>query len=156
MLHILLICTGNTCRSPMAEALLRSKVKENDLEGHIAVSSAGIAVWGQVGASAEAQAVMASQGLDLTNHHSCQLINEHIAKADLVLTMTEGHKRAVLSVVPCSQDKVYTLSEFAGEQGDVYDPYGGDFVIYQECAKEIEKILGSCWRKIRILAGKKN
>lgn len=156
MLHILIVCTGNTCRSPMAEVLLRDKIERENLSSQIAVSSAGVAVWNEGSASIGAQAVMGRRGINMTSHNSRRLLIEDIVAADLLLTMTIGHQAAVLSLMPQAIDKVFTLAEFAGEYKDISDPYGGNTDVYEACAAEIEKMLEKSWMKIIELAGKKN
>ena len=156
MLHVVIVCTGNTCRSPMAEILLKNKIKENNLHQQIAVSSAGIAVWKEGYASEGAQEAMNLRGFDAASHRSRQLLLEDIRTADLLLTMTQNHKEAVLNAMPDAQTKVYTLAEFAGEDGDVSDPYGGNSAIYERCAEEIEKMLEKSWKKIVAWQEKRN
>ncbi len=154
MLRILIICTGNTCRSPMAEVLLRRKIEQAGLNEKIMVSSAGIATGGKFPASAGALAIMRSWGLNLTNHISRQLVPEYTEAADLVLTMTAGHKQTVLKIAPAAAGKVYSLKEYAGADCDVADPFGGSNQDYQACAEQIEKMLAKIWEKIVTLAGK--
>ena len=156
MLHILIVCTGNTCRSPMAEVLLRDKIQRENCTQQIVVSSAGVAVWSEDSASKGAQAAMRQRGIDLRNHRSRRLLFEDVAAADLVLTMTNSHKTAVLSLMPEAANKVFTIAEFAGENRDISDPYGGSTAIYEACAVEIEKLLEKSWGKIVKLAGEKN
>jgi len=84
------------------------------------------------------------------------LLLEDIRTADLLLTMTQNHKEAVLNTMPDAQTKVYTLAEFAGEDGDVSDPYGGNSAIYEKCAGEIEKMLEKSWKKIVAWQEKRN
>lgn len=156
MLQIVIVCTGNTCRSPMAEVLLNNKIKEQRLDKQIIVSSAGVAVWSEGCASAGALEAMKLRGLDAKSHRSRRLLLENVVKADLLLTMTENHKAAVLDLMPEAQDKVYTLAEFAGDNGEISDPYGGNLVIYESCAAQIEKMLEKSWGKIVDLAGKKD
>lgn len=156
MLQILIVCTGNTCRSPMAEVLLRDKIQKCNVTEQIAVASAGIAAWGEGEASIGAQTVMKKRGIDMVSHRSRPLCLEDIAAADLLLTMTASHKAAVLSIMPEARHKVFTLVEFAGEHRDISDPYGGNTDIYEACAVEIEKSLENSWSRILELAGKMN
>lgn len=155
MLRILFVCTGNTCRSPMAEALLKEKIRQRGLGDKIMVYSAGVAAGVQAPASSGAYLAMHAKGIDLASHVSRQLLPETIAGADLVLTMTAGHKSSVLQLVPSAGDKLYTLAEFAGKSGQVADPFGGSTGIYQACAGQIEQLLELAWDKFVRLAGKK-
>jgi protein-tyrosine-phosphatase len=154
MLQIVIICTGNTCRSPMAEVLLKDKIEKYNAAEQIAVASAGIAAWNEGRASKGAQCVMKQRGIDILAHRSRRLSREDIVRADLLLTMTTSHKEAVLSIMPEAWNKVFTLAEFAGEKKDISDPYGGDTAIYEACAVEIENILEKSWGRILELAGK--
>lgn len=154
MLRILLVCTGNTCRSPMAAALLSDMVLQAGLADKIAVESAGIAAGCQP-ASLQAQAVMRQAGLQLDKHCSAQLVPAKLAAADLILTMTVSHKRAAASMAPGMTGKIFTLAEFAGQAADVSDPFGGSEAEYRMCARQLQHLLTQAWGKIVSLAGKK-
>lgn len=141
-MHILFVCTGNTCRSSMAEAIFNNKLIKNAKQyNNITVSSAGIAAYPGDKASPNAIRVMAKRGIDLNIHKARQLTPEMIEKADLILTMTQGHKQMVLRMDPSAASKVSTLREFAGFSGDINDPFGGNEEIYEKCALEIEKMV---------------
>jgi len=154
MFRILIVCTGNTCRSPMAETLLKRKAADNGMSDSILVLSAGIMGSGDA-ASKHACTVMRSRNLSLDEHVPRQLSPEFIAASDLVLAMTASHKKMVISYVPEAADKTFTLAEFAGEMGDVLDPFGGSEAMYESCALQIATLLDKSWEKIVKLAGDK-
>ncbi|MFP7298593.1 low molecular weight protein arginine phosphatase [Neobacillus niacini] len=144
MQRILFVCTGNTCRSPMAEAILKSK-KIDGLE----VMSAGIYAASGSEASAHAKKVLDDHHID-HNHSSAMLNGESVQWADLILTMTASHKHAILEQYPFAERKVFTLKEFTGENYniDVVDPYGGSLAIYQETFQELEKLITKAIEKM--------
>lgn len=139
---IAVVCTGNTCRSPMAEVLLRDKLSQMDGRGDkIEVVSAGVAAGNGSPASPQAIDVMKAKGLDLENHSSRMLDDHLVASADLILTMTRGHRAAILAAWPDLHDRVHTLRR---DGGDVTDPVGMPIEVYQQCAEQIDQEL-SAW-----------
>ncbi len=138
---ILFVCTGNTCRSSMAEALARDMVARKGLQGEIEVVSAGIAALPGSEASPQAVAVMEEMGLDLRSHRASLLTRRDVEEADLVLTMTRGHKKMVREMAPDLAEKIFTLAEYAGRGGDVPDPFGGPVDVYRQCAGELRYLI---------------
>jgi protein arginine phosphatase len=144
MQRILFVCTGNTCRSPMAEAILKSK-KIDGLE----VKSAGI--YAATGSEASAHAKRVLEDHQIDHHHSSNMLNvDSVRWADLILTMTISHKNAILQQYPEAGVKVFTLKEFTGENYnvDVVDPFGGNLAIYQETYQELEKLITKAIEKL--------
>ncbi|HXW97253.1 MAG TPA: low molecular weight protein arginine phosphatase [Gemmatimonadales bacterium] len=143
MTHILLICTGNTCRSPLAEAMLRRKLQERGVEG-VTVGSAGTGAWDGAPASEGAYLVALEHGLDLSSHRARLLTRELVDGSDLVLTMARHHLARAEQLG--ASGKAHLLGEFAGGEGataEVRDPFGGDLEGYRETYEELDAMLGA-------------
>ncbi|MFN0017444.1 MAG: Sua5/YciO/YrdC/YwlC family protein [Pirellulaceae bacterium] len=139
------VCTGNTCRSPMAELLLRKRIAEKlgctleDLEERgIMVMSAGVAATPGVRPSPEAVVAMKQRGLDLSMHESQPLTDRLVRFADIILTMTRNHRDAIVSSFPEAAARTHIISK---NRGDVSDPIGGPAELYHRCADQIDGFL---------------
>ncbi|MDD6214373.1 MAG: low molecular weight protein arginine phosphatase [Firmicutes bacterium] len=135
-MNILFVCTGNTCRSPMAAALFNKIAVKRNLD--VRIESAGIFANEGEPASTEAVVAMKKYGIDLLGHHSQSINTELLEKCDLILTMTTAHK---MLIEPSAQGKTFTLNEYAGMDEDIQDPYGGDVEEYERCAEQIYSAL---------------
>lgn len=145
MKRILFVCTGNTCRSPMAEALFRAKAEGQGWE----IRSAGVAALDGQPASQHAIEVLRERGIE-GEHQSSRLNEELVNWSDLILTMTRSHKQAILTYFPEAESKVHTLREFVGVEGyaDIADPFGGALEDYRRCADEIEELLDRLYEQL--------
>lgn len=146
---VLFVCYGNICRSPMAEGFLKKMLEDYDGSVKVEVLSAGLNAFGGP-PTREARVVMRKRGIDISSFTSKQLTEELIEKANLVLTMEKSHKDRVTSWNLGSECKVFTLKEFAGENGDldIGDPYGRGIAAYEACAEEIELSLIKTFEKL--------
>jgi len=145
MAEIFFVCTGNTCRSPMAATLAAAIFAREGIS--ITVKSAGVAAASGSPASKHAIAAMQLEKLDLSGHASQAAAAEVLAKAALILTMTKAHLNRVKSIIPTAN--AYTLGEFADSLVEISDPFGGSLDEYKTCAAQIKTLLEACAEKFR-------
>jgi protein-tyrosine phosphatase len=144
---ILFVCYGNIARSLMAEGYLKKMASEHNLK--IQVSSAGLNAQG-LPPTRETLEIMKKEQIDLSNRTARQLTRELLEQADLVLTMEEIHKKAILFYYPQLKNKVFRLKEFAGEirDLDIQDPYGKNIKVYEARYEEIKSSILKSFDKI--------
>ena len=141
-MQILFVCSGNTCRSPMAEYILKSKLKFADIKG-VKVKSAGLSANNGDKMSENSFKALKLLGVKPYGFKSKQLTFQMLEKSDLVLCMTDSHKRALSEFT----DKAITIRDFTGLQ-DVPDPYGYDLGIYVKTSHVLEDACNIILEKI--------
>lgn len=139
MVKILFVCTGNICRSAMAHHYMQKKVIEKGLEDKYLIESAGINAYTGDSATDSAKEVMKKYSVDMENHRATYIEEADVKSFDLILCMTNAHKRKLLNRYPNLQDKVFTLKEYVGEEHylDIDDPWGFGLEVYESCSQEI-------------------
>lgn len=148
-IRVLFVCTGNTCRSPLAEALFKHLARESNLS--VEVKSAGVSATQGIKPAAHTVAVLNQRQVPCDGE-SQPVSTQLIQWADLILTMTEGHKQRVWVEFPEARERVFTLKEFVNDAEnketlqdeigyDISDPFGGSLSVYEACAAEIEEAL---------------
>lgn len=140
--NILIICTGNTCRSPMAHGLLSKLLHDSSVDG-VTVHSMGVTAFDGDEITPNAKDVLAEMDIDMSNHKSRRVMLEDIYESDLIIAMTNQHKKDI--VRNCEQvveDKILVM--------DIVDPYGKDMEQYRECRNDMVNYLNEFIKTVEL------
>jgi len=180
--RVLFVCTGNICRSPMAEAMLRNLAEADGLEDKVYAESAGVSAFDGDAATSQSIDVMKRRDVDLTPHRSRRLTRTMLDEADIVVCMTENHRYSIESVTTAGSEKTFLLKELGEAARKLYtaelnellaeariirdshhgnisgeyevgDPYGGSHGEYDVTAQALEVQIGDLWRAIKPTRG---
>lgn len=150
-MKILFVCTGNTCRSCMAEAIFNELSHKDGVEAY----SAGLSVVPQSKTSKNTAALLKTNfNVDISERRAVQFTADLMKKNDLILTMTSYMRDVLLENFSQYKNKIYTLNEFVGLNGDISDPYGGDMDVYKTTFDMLKESIELLLKKIREDSGK--
>jgi len=142
-MHILYVCTGNTCRSPLAEAITQAVLAARGMD-QVTASSAGTGAWDGAPVSEGAYLVGLEHGLDLSGHSARLLTRDIVRDADLILAMSGHHVARVAELG--GEHKVHMLGTYAGrdpDRAEISDPFGSDLAGYRTTFAELQELVGS-------------
>ena len=142
---ILFVCTGNTCRSPLAENFLK-KLLAGKARRRIEVSSAGLTALPGSPPSFHSLRVALENSISLEEHQARLVTSEHVEQADLIVVMEPGHRKQLLDLYPHASEKIYLLRHFArygSRERGIHDPYGLNLEAYRFCFEDMKECIQS-------------
>jgi protein-tyrosine-phosphatase len=140
MKKIMFVCTGNICRSPMAQYYMQKRVFDLKKENEYYIISAGTNAQNGQRATINAVEAMKKYNINMENHRATNIMDSEVLSCDLIFTLTKNHKDILIRMFPELIGKVYTLIEYISpdqEYIDIDDPWGYDINVYTECARQI-------------------
>ena len=147
MKKIVFVCTGNTCRSPMAEGIFKHLIsKKDNLKNKYDALSAGLYTCEGQRVNDYSIRALNNLGIDISNYTSLSFSRKIAQSAHLILTMTKSHRDSIIEVLPDAKKKVFTLKEYAYNDTDnqsinIEDPFGMPYEVYEKCSLEINKAI---------------
>jgi protein-tyrosine-phosphatase len=149
-MHLLFVCTGNTCRSPLAEGIARRLIADRQL-ADVSVSSAGTSAWPDSPASDGSLLVALEHGIDLSEHRATPLSTDVVAAAHLILAMGPHHLDRAEALGGTGRSHLLTAYAAGSDSGpSVNDPFGGDLDVYRATYDELVREIGAVLDRITV------